>query len=218
MGGKGGGDIGLGEGEGKTMRREIVPLLLLHESKQADQERERREGKRCGEGGKDEEEQGGLADRRKRGRMERNQTPHQPTSHPPAAWEEERERKTQEKGRKEVGSLRSQSDRPPNCKGGETKRREGASSPPLPPSPSEPCHKESVLPAVVGENKRKRRREGKNGGGSELPSQHPASPFFSATVGGMWASGKRGCDFRELMMRHFWPKKGWRDEKVAECV
>ena len=51
-GGKGGGDIGLGEGEGKTMRREIVPLLLLHESKQADQERERREGKRCGEGGK----------------------------------------------------------------------------------------------------------------------------------------------------------------------
>ncbi len=52
MGAKGGGDIGLGEGEGKTMRREIVPLLLLHESKQADQERERREGKRCGEGGR----------------------------------------------------------------------------------------------------------------------------------------------------------------------
>ncbi len=158
----------------------------MNRSKQIRREREGK-GSVAGKGGKDEEEQGGggkpgrSQEKRKNG-TEPNTTP---TNQPPARSMGGREREKDTGKGKEGSGVLKESVRPTAKLQGwrDEEKRRSLLPPPLPPSPSEPCHKESVLPAVVGENKRKRRREGKNGGGSELPSQHPASPFFSATVG-----------------------------------
>ena len=144
------------------------------------------------------------------------------TNQPPArsmgGREREREKDTG-KGKEGSGVLK-ESVRPTAKLQGwrDEEKRRSLLPPPLPPSPSEPCHKESVLPAVVGENKRKRRREGEERRWIGAAVSTSCLSLFFCNSRGMWASGKRGCDFRELMMRHFWPKKGWRDEKVAECV